>query len=68
MKGKIKWFDPHMHYGFIINEDGEEIYVNTSSEEDVSGLFLMDGDQVEFRIVKDPTGPVAKDIVKSKNI
>ena len=68
MKGKVKWFDPCVHYGFIVNEEGEEIYVNTANEKDDEVLFLMDGDQVEFKLVKDNRGLSAKDIVKSPNI
>ena len=28
MNGKVKWFDPKKGYGFIIAEDGKEIFVH----------------------------------------
>lgn len=25
-RGKVKWFSPHRHYGFIVTGDGEEVF------------------------------------------
>ena len=26
--GEVKWFDPRRHYGFIVGEEGEEVFVH----------------------------------------
>jgi len=30
-KGTVKWFDPRKGYGFIVQEDGTDIFVHYSS-------------------------------------
>lgn len=27
-RGKVKWFDANRHYGFIVAEDGEEVFLH----------------------------------------
>ena len=30
-RGKVKWFSPHKHYGFITTGEGEEVFFTSTS-------------------------------------
>jgi CspA family cold shock protein len=62
MKGKVKWYNPRKGYGFILGEDGNEVFVHSSAIPD--GTYLNDDDEVEFEIEKSDRGPKAIDIKK----
>jgi CspA family cold shock protein len=46
MNGKIKWYNVRKGYGFIEGEDGKDIFLHRSAIP--QGLFLKEGDEVEF--------------------
>lgn len=66
MKGKIKWFDPHMRYGFIVNEEGKNVYLSAEETEFDDNLCFKDGDDVEFKVESASSELIAKKIVKIK--
>lgn len=47
--GRVKWFDPKRHFGFLIHEQGGEIFFH---ESDISEIDrpLDSGDRVIFRL------------------
>ncbi|MFO7829909.1 MAG: cold shock domain-containing protein [Bacteroidales bacterium] len=47
IKGKIKWYDNVKGFGFIVSEDGEDIFVHRSGLED-SHIDLQPDQQVIF--------------------
>ena len=57
-KGKVKWFDNKKGYGFIIAEDGQEVFVHFSAINAAEGEYksLDDGQEVTFDITKDQNG------------
>ncbi len=57
--GRVKWFDPKRHFGFVIHDAGGEIFFH---ETDVSEIDqpLGPGDRVIFRMEDGPRGPVAR--------
>jgi len=46
MNGKIKWYNVRKGYGFIEGEDGKDIFLHRSAIP--QGIFLKEGDEVEF--------------------
>jgi CspA family cold shock protein len=62
MKGKIKWYNPRKGFGFIVGDDGKDIFVHqTDIQTDVS---LNDDDPVEYEIEKSEKGFKAKNVKK----
>lgn len=52
MTGKVKWFDTHKGYGFIINDD-EEYFVHHTGILQKGPKNLNPGDIVDFEVKKD---------------
>lgn len=49
-KGTVKWFNPDKGYGFISQEDGEDVYVHFSEIKEEGFKTLEEGQAVEFEI------------------
>ncbi len=47
-KGIVKWFDPKKGFGFIINEEGRDVFVHYSSINSDGFRCLRDGQSVEY--------------------
>jgi CspA family cold shock protein len=58
-QGKIKWFSTDQGYGFIEQENGNDLFVHAN---DVQEGSLQEGDSVEFEIGDGQKGPCAKDV------
>ena len=58
--GKVKWFNNQKGYGFIIQDDGTEIFVHFK---DVDG-GIGDNDDVEFDVSEGRKGPQAVNVKK----
>ena len=48
MKGKIKWYNPRKGFGFIIGEDGKDIFVHQTDI--LTDVSLNEDDSVEYEI------------------
>lgn len=56
--GKVKWYDADKGFGFLSQEDGEDVYVRASALPDgVDGLKA--GQRVEFGVATGRRGPQA---------
>ena len=56
--GKVKWYDAEKGFGFLSQEEGEDVYVRSSALPDgVDGL--KQGQRVEFGIATGRRGPQA---------
>ncbi|BDB44898.1 MULTISPECIES: cold-shock protein [Mycobacterium] len=56
--GKVKWYDSEKGFGFLSQEDGEDVYVRSSAlPAGVEGLKA--GQRVEFGIASGRRGPQA---------
>lgn len=62
MNGKVKWYHPRKGYGFITAEDGKDVFVHYTAIPD--GIYLHEGDEVEFQVEEGDKGPKAVDIKK----
>ncbi|PWG78515.1 cold-shock protein [Pararcticibacter amylolyticus] len=61
--GKVKWFNAEKGYGFIVQEDGKEIFVHFK---DIQGGVnaLRDNDSVEFEVAEGRKGLQAVNVKK----
>ena len=50
MEGKVKWFDPKKGYGFIIAEDGKEVFVHYTGIVKEGFKALSEGQLVTYEI------------------
>lgn len=63
-EGTVKWFSNKKGYGFIEQEDGQDIFVHFSSINMHGFKKLEAGDQVKFEIEEGDRGPIAKNVSK----
>ncbi|MCD6252958.1 MAG: cold-shock protein [Thermotogae bacterium] len=62
MKGTVKWFNAKKGYGFITQEDGNDIFVHFSGIEMPGFKSLNENDKVEFEVQQGPKGPQAVNV------
>ena len=62
MTGRVKWFDSKKGYGFIIAEDGKEIFVHFSGIVKEGFKALNEGQKVEFEIGQGAKGEQAVNV------
>ncbi len=63
-RGTVKWFNNTKGYGFIQQEEGEDIFVHYSDIKDEGYKSLNEGQKVEFEVTSGPKGPKASNVVK----
>lgn len=64
--GKVKWFNDKKGFGFIEPEGGgEDIFVHHTSIMSEGFRTLMEGQTVEYEIVRGPKGFQALNVQKS---
>ena len=62
--GTVKWFSDSKGYGFIEQEEGDDVFVHFSALEGDGFKSLSEGQAVEFDILDGPKGPQAANVVK----
>ncbi len=63
-EGIVKWFNDSKGFGFIIQDDGADIFVHHSAIQGSGSKSLSEGDKVEFEVVKGQKGPAAGNVRK----
>ncbi|MDD2462642.1 MAG: cold-shock protein [Desulfobulbus sp.] len=63
-EGKVKWFNESKGYGFIEEDNGQQIFVHYSSIQGKGFKTLQEGDRVSFKIVDGTKGPAADQVIK----
>ena len=62
MNGKVKWFDPKKGYGFIIAEDGSEIFVHYTGIVKEGFKALNEGQLVTYEVGEGDKGVQAVNV------
>jgi CspA family cold shock protein len=60
--GTVKWFNATKGYGFIMRENGEDIFVHYSAIQVDGYKTLAEGQRVEFNITEGPKGLAASNV------
>jgi len=63
--GTVKWFNAEKGYGFIRQEDGEDVFVHFSGIAGDGFKSLEEGQRVEFEIAPGRKGPQATNVTKA---
>ncbi|MFQ6117532.1 MAG: cold-shock protein [Candidatus Bipolaricaulia bacterium] len=61
-RGTVKWFNNSKGYGFIEQDNGDELFVHFSGIKGQGFRTLREGQAVEFTIEKDAKGPRAVEV------
>ena len=64
LKGKVKWFNAEKGFGFIVGEDGKDIFVHFSVINQEGYKSLAEGDVVTYEVKETERGPQATNVSK----
>lgn len=62
--GVVKWFNNTNKYGFIVTDDGREVFVHFSEIQEEGFKTLKKGQRVEFDLEESDKGPKAVKVKK----
>lgn len=61
-QGTVKWFNAKKGYGFISDEQGNDVFVHFSALNMDGFKELKDGERVEFEVTEGEKGPQAANV------
>jgi len=64
MEGKVKWFNEKKGFGFIEQNEGDDVFVHFSAIQGDGFKTLDEGQNVSFDIVEGSRGPQAANVVR----
>ena len=63
-KGTVKWFNDSKGFGFLEQENGEDVFCHFSAINSDGFKSLTEGDSVSFEIVRGPKGLQAANVTR----
>lgn len=63
--GKVKWFDPKKGFGFILGEEGQDVFVHYTSIVGEGFRALKDGETVDYELIHGDKGLQAKGVARA---
>ncbi len=64
--GIVKWFNADKGFGFISQENGDDVFVHFSAIQGNGFKSLEEGQRVTFEIVQGPKGPQAANVTAAR--
>ncbi|MFV0246526.1 MAG: cold-shock protein [Mycoplasmatales bacterium] len=64
MNGTVKWFNSEKGFGFITDEEGNDVFVHFSNIQADGYKSLEENDNVSFEVEESDKGPTAINVVK----
>ncbi len=62
--GKVKWFNNAKGYGFIVSDEGTDVFVHYNVIEGEGFKTLEEGEQVQFSVEEGPKGCHATSVIR----
>lgn len=63
-EGTVKWFNNKKGFGFIVQDDGDDLFVHHTAINMEGFKTLNEGDRVSFEVEQGARGPAAKNVTK----
>lgn len=61
--GRVKWFDEKKGFGFIEQQNGDDVFVHFRAINSPGFKTLADGQEVEFEVEQGQKGPQAVNVI-----
>ena len=61
-EGTVKWFNDAKGFGFIEQDNGNDIFVHFSAIKGDGFKSIQEGERVQFDVVNGPKGPAADNV------
>jgi CspA family cold shock protein len=65
VKGKVKWFNDSKGYGFLSQENGDDVFVHFSAITGDGFKSLAEGEDVTFEVTNGPKGLQATNVTRA---
>jgi CspA family cold shock protein len=65
--GVVKWFNDQKGFGFILDDEGRDVFVHDGVIEGEGFKTLDDGEQVRYDVVDGPKGRKATRVVRPEH-